>query len=159
LVDKGEFLGCHVSPELYRTVVEEARKKGTSVSWIIREALTLYLTRRDEGVNLEKLEENLNELRTKLMEKDREVESLKNLVKLKEREVEELRDVLGHVEKLSKLGEGYTSKPAATLKGISERLKCYKCYLNGVRGDEDLIPTIRRLIEQAAAIIDNASIT
>ncbi|PCN50298.1 hypothetical protein B6U99_05135 [Candidatus Geothermarchaeota archaeon ex4572_27] len=159
MVGRGEFLGCHVPPELYRGVVEEARRRGTSVSGVIREALSYYLSRRGaEEADIERLKEDINALRAKLVEKEREVEALKAAVKLKEREVEELKGVLGRVEELTKLSDRCASKPAATLKGISERLKSYKCFLNGVRGDEDLIPTIRRLIEQAAAIIDGMAV-
>ncbi len=152
MVEKGEFLGCHVSSELYRTVVEEAKRRGTSVSGVIREALVFYLSRRGEDVD--RLKEALDELKAKLSERDRELEALKNAVKLKERELEELRDVLYRVGGMSKAGGEYTSKPAAALKGISDKLKSYRCYLGGVHGGDDLIPSIRRLIEQAAAIID-----
>lgn len=158
MVEKGEFLGCHVSPELYRAVVMEARRRGVSVSGMIREALSLYLARR-EGEDVERLKETLDKLRAKLTERDRELEELRSAVKAKERELEELKGVLCKVEEHSKLSGGYMSKQAVVLKGISDRLKSYRCYLGGVRGGDDLIPSIRRLIEQAAAIIDGMSMS
>jgi len=155
MVERGEFLGCHVSPELYRAVVAEAKRRGVSVSEMIREALTHYLA--SGGENVERLRDEIEELRAKLNERDREIEELRRVVRAKERELEELREVLCKVEERSKLSEGCASRPAVALKGISDRLKSYRCYLAGVRGGEDLIPLIRKLIEQAAYIIDSTS--